>query len=58
MAARARCYRHSPHIWIAACADCTAWHLTELATAEHPSAAALPPVSRRTPAHRRADRAA
>jgi hypothetical protein len=27
MTATTPCYRHSRGTWIAACADCTAWHL-------------------------------
>jgi hypothetical protein len=30
MAASARCYKHPPRTWIAACDDCTTWHLAEL----------------------------
>lgn len=28
MTDRTRCLRH--HVWLAGCADCTAWHLTAL----------------------------
>jgi hypothetical protein len=27
MTASTRCFRHSAHVWIASCDDCTAWHL-------------------------------
>jgi hypothetical protein len=27
MTATTPCYRHSRGVWIAACEDCTAWHL-------------------------------
>ena len=25
------CYRHSRHVWVASCPDCTDWHLAQLA---------------------------
>jgi hypothetical protein len=36
MAAHARCFRHPPRTWIAGCADCTTWHLAELAITATP----------------------
>jgi hypothetical protein len=51
MTERAPCYRHPRHVWIANCADCTAWHLAaqvtrsdDAITAPTPAATAPDPV--------------
>lgn len=40
----APCTRHHRHVWMASCAECTAWHLAALAAAAEPTAAAGEPV--------------
>jgi hypothetical protein len=45
------CYRHSRQVWLAACPDCTAWHLAA-ACARRDAAAAVSPVGRVRPAPR------
>ena len=37
MSEHAPCTRHPRHVWIASCAECTAWHLAALA-ARRPAA--------------------
>jgi hypothetical protein len=34
MAPTKPCTRHSPRVWMAYCADCTAWHLQRLRAAQ------------------------
>jgi hypothetical protein len=45
MTTTTRCYRHPREVWIAACPDCTTWHLAA-ARAHRDEVAALPPVAR------------
>jgi|tagenome__1003787_1003787.scaffolds.fasta_scaffold18979826_2 hypothetical protein len=40
MAARITCSRHPRSVWIASCADCTAWHLDDLLSRREVSAPA------------------
>jgi hypothetical protein len=58
MTATTPCYRHSRGVWIAACPDCTAWHLegevarrdevvAVLATARPPDVTDVPPTALR-----------
>ncbi|MGY1690777.1 hypothetical protein [Geodermatophilus sp. SYSU D01105] len=49
MALRTPCSRHARSVWIASCADCTAWHLAgALADRDNPApgAAGSPPEPR------------
>jgi len=50
MAARAICYRHSRHGWVASCPDCTDWHLAKLAASRDRSDEPEPADTGETPA--------
>ncbi len=36
------CYRHSRGVWLAACPDCTAWHLSRLGVRRSDAGSILP----------------
>jgi hypothetical protein len=45
------CYRHPREVWIAACTDCTTWHLAA-ARARRDEVVALSPIARVRPTAR------